>query len=171
LTSKARSSALSPSGKRLAYSFEEDGKLFLILKPNDDTVNSAATEKVLVETGATRLAGLAFSPDEQWIYYTLYEADKIYADLYRVPIGGGEPQKLVSKIENAPGFSPDGGQIVFLRLGETKARVSDNCRRRRTERTSFAYAPNARIHHAPRCACLVTGRLDHSMRRRTLRYG
>jgi len=60
--------------------------------------------------------GTTFSPDGEFVYFN--ETDKNNRDgaLYRVPVLGGTPQKILEGIWSTISFSPDGKQITYVRL-------------------------------------------------------
>jgi Tol biopolymer transport system component/DNA-binding winged helix-turn-helix (wHTH) protein len=63
--------------------------------------------------------GLVFSPDGNFIYYSQRRSQERIHVLYRIPILGGEPQKVLTGVDSAVSFSPDGSQLAFVREDET----------------------------------------------------
>jgi Tol biopolymer transport system component len=62
------------------------------------------------------VGGLAFSPDENYVYYTKQEEEGPgYSVLFQVPSLGGPVRKLIFDIDSAVTFSPDGSRIAFTR--------------------------------------------------------
>ena len=60
--------------------------------------------------------GLAFSPDENYLYFIRAgDATYTYFDLYRAPVLGGTPQTVVRGIDSDLAFSPDGRRLAFAR--------------------------------------------------------
>lgn len=56
-----------------------------------------------------------FSPDGQWVYFTANKEDLSARDFYRVGLGGGEPQRLTSRVGyNAVTVSPGGQRLALL---------------------------------------------------------
>jgi serine/threonine protein kinase len=61
--------------------------------------------------------GLSFSPDGNYIYYAHTNPDNdTVTDLYAIASLGGSPRHIASDVWSAPGFSPDGKQIIFKRV-------------------------------------------------------
>jgi Tol biopolymer transport system component len=57
-----------------------------------------------------------FSPDGEMIYYVgVMERDQFVPTLYRVPVLGGTPVKVLDHVFSAIGFSRDGNQFAFVR--------------------------------------------------------
>ncbi|HJP93951.1 MAG TPA: protein kinase [Pyrinomonadaceae bacterium] len=57
-----------------------------------------------------------FSPDGEMIYYVaMLERDQFVPTLYRVPVLGGNPTKVLDRVFGAIGFSRDGAQFAFVR--------------------------------------------------------
>ena len=77
----------------------------------------------LVPPTATIYTGVTFSPDGGFLYYSGYPTNANVATLYRVPVLGGVPQKLLDDIDSIVTFSPDGSQIAFIR-NDPRHRVS-----------------------------------------------
>ena len=102
-----------------------------------------------------------YSPDSRYIIFSM--AVNGNTDIYRIPVGGGTPQRLT----NAPGidtggsYSPDGGRIVFesdrggiaAALCDERRRLEpapDQLRRRRLCDAGVEPARRPdRLHHAP----------------------
>src|SRR5262249_10750979 len=76
-------------------------------------------ETQLVPEAELRFRGLSFSPDGNFIYYSQRPGQQRTNVLYRIPILGGEPQKLLTGVDSAVSFSPDGSQVAFVREDET----------------------------------------------------
>jgi Tol biopolymer transport system component len=55
---------------------------------------------------------LTWSPDGRWILFIDYS-------LYRMGVQGGPIHQLTDSFDGAPDWSPDGGQIVFQKFGQT----------------------------------------------------
>jgi Tol biopolymer transport system component len=71
-------------------------------------------------------ARLTFSPDGTYIYYENLDSSQgtgLYG-LYRVPMVGGTPRKLVSDVDSAVTFSPDGKRLAFMRNSNERAEVA-----------------------------------------------
>ena len=67
--------------------------------------------------------GWNFSPDGKYVYYTVEDVNNpTGGSLYRVPVQGGEPERLLVRINTRVSFSPDGKRFVFRR------RVSEETR-------------------------------------------
>jgi Tol biopolymer transport system component len=68
----------------------------------------------------------AFSPDSRWLVYAWDGGAGGVRDLYRLPVTGGDPQRLTSGPFTArnPCWSPDGRSIVFLRNAERATEVA-----------------------------------------------
>lgn len=77
----------------------------------------------LVPPTAFIYTGTAFSPDGNFVYYSGYPTNENTGTLYRVPVLGGVPQRLIDDIDSDVTFSPDGSQLAFLR-NEPQSRTS-----------------------------------------------
>ena len=59
--------------------------------------------------------GLRFSPDGNYLYFVRSEiGSRSLKYLYRAPVLGGTPQKLVTDIDTNITFSPDGRRFAFV---------------------------------------------------------
>jgi serine/threonine protein kinase len=60
-----------------------------------------------------------FSPDGELIYYVAtLERNKFVPTLYRIPVLGGTPGKVLDRVFSAIGFSKDGQQFAFVRKNQ-----------------------------------------------------
>jgi Tol biopolymer transport system component/tRNA A-37 threonylcarbamoyl transferase component Bud32 len=101
---------ISPDGKFVAYVQETGGKQSLWLKQlaTDSDVQIAAL-------GEDQCPGLAFSPDDSYVYFVREDPRKTNGDLYQVPSLGGTPRRMLARISGPPAFSPDGQRVTFVR--------------------------------------------------------
>jgi len=70
----------------------------------------------IVPAAETNYAGLAFSPDGNYLYCVRREKD--HPDLgllYQIPVLGGTPRLLVTDVDSGISFSPDGRRFAYLR--------------------------------------------------------
>ncbi len=101
------SAAISPDGRFVAHVVAQRGTRSLQLK---DLTTGA--ESVLLKPDPFGPGGLTFSKDGKSIYYL---RDQDPAVLYRLPIAGGEPEKIAERVDSAISFSPDGQSFAFIR--------------------------------------------------------
>ena len=65
--------------------------------------------------------GLRFSPDGNYLYFVRSEiGSRSLHYLYRAPVLGGTPQKLVTDIDSNLTFSPDGRKFVYMLANNPK---------------------------------------------------
>jgi Tol biopolymer transport system component/C-terminal processing protease CtpA/Prc len=101
----------SPNGKSIAYVLNEHD-LHLLTVPGSPT--SAVADKVLThgELGGT----IAWSPDNQWIAFTLGDA-RSFTNLHVIPAAGGTAQPITflanGNTARTIAWSPDGKYILF----------------------------------------------------------
>jgi len=106
----ANLAALSRDGRWVVHAKIENGR------PGIWVRQTATTSDIPVVAPADgRLDSLAFSPDGTYVYYVAYPMDYGAASLYRVPVLGGAPIRVLEDIDSAPAFSPDGRRMAFIR--------------------------------------------------------
>jgi len=119
-TGTASKAAISPDGRYVVHAKLEPG-----VGPGLWIRQTATTSDVrIVPPADVQFDGVAFSPDGNYVYYSFYPALAGIASLFRVPVLGGTPEKLVDNIDSAVTFSPDQKQIAFLR-GSMKRSATD----------------------------------------------
>ena len=107
--------ALSPDGRYLAYISEKAGRGSLIVRQV-----ATGSDVVVVPPGEARLDFPSFSPDGNYLYYTAPRPDQQnYRTLYQVPSLGGRPSEIAFDVDSRASVSPDGKQLVFVRLAST----------------------------------------------------
>jgi Tol biopolymer transport system component len=57
--------------------------------------------------------GLRFSPDGNYLYFVRGEPGQPLKNVYRAPVLGGTPQKLISDVDTNITFSPDGRRLAY----------------------------------------------------------
>jgi eukaryotic-like serine/threonine-protein kinase len=111
-TGKAALVAISPDGKYILNVVRDAGQESLWLRnlpTNSDTQ--------VIPPAEVRYAHLRFSPDGNYLYFNRSEpGSEELKYLYRAPVLGGTPQKLVTDIDSNITFSPDGRQIAYFRM-------------------------------------------------------
>ncbi|HYJ47458.1 MAG TPA: protein kinase, partial [Pyrinomonadaceae bacterium] len=105
---KATAAAISPDGKYFVYVLSDAGKQSLWLRQT-----SAANDTQIVPPAPVGIFGATFSRDGNDLYYVIKANDA--GTLYKIPLLGGTPIKLLEKIDCPVSFSPDGKQLAFVR--------------------------------------------------------
>ncbi|MDQ3254953.1 MAG: DPP IV N-terminal domain-containing protein, partial [Acidobacteriota bacterium] len=115
-TGKASGVAISPDSKYIVHIQDDGGQQSLW------TRQVATQSNVQIVAPATAgYYGLTFSPDGDYIYYTVYSQELKQQVLFRVPTLGGTPKKLLENMEPFPiALSRDGKQFAFIRVAQGK---------------------------------------------------
>ena len=100
---------ISPDGKYIVYALSERGRQSLYIRQV-----STANDKEIVPSAPVGVFGMTFSPDGTELFYAIkQQSDR--GTLYRIPVLGGTPVKVLEKIDGPISFSPDGKQFVCVR--------------------------------------------------------
>jgi len=109
--------AISPDGTNLVYPLLQNGLSSLWIR----NIPSGA-EKQIVEPGKNSFDNLVFSKNGDEVYFTQDEGP--LGTLYRVPIIGAAPRKVLDDIFGRITFSPDGTRFAFSRGNEKTSEYS-----------------------------------------------
>jgi serine/threonine protein kinase/Tol biopolymer transport system component len=108
---KALFAAISPDGKFVVSVMDEKGKSSLWLR----NVATGSDTQILAPDPAV-IESPAFSVDTNYIFYRkAVDATQASWNLYRMPVLGGSPQRLVGDVDLGPTFSPDGKRMAYMR--------------------------------------------------------
>jgi Tol biopolymer transport system component len=103
--------AISPDGKYVAYvalDTPETSSLWV-------RQLGAASNTPIIPAAEVEYGGLTFSRDSNHIYYPAKEKGVANYTLYRIPLLGGTPQKILADLPNPISFAPDGQRFVYRR--------------------------------------------------------
>lgn len=104
---------ISPDKRYLAYvERESSNEMRFVLRQME-----TGAEKEILPMGKAYVRDIEFSPDGNYFYYayeTLATAT-LQVDVFRVPLLGGEPEKVVENIDRIFSLSPDGRRMAFVR--------------------------------------------------------
>jgi len=100
----------SPAGNLILYQkfFEDQWDIW--------TMNIDGSGKKRVTSGNEDKTDASFSPDGKWIVYSSDEGDLEFANLFIIPVSGGESRRVTqysNGYDGAPSWSPDGTKIAF----------------------------------------------------------
>ena len=113
---KATLVAISPDGKYLLHVMDDGGQQSLLLQ----NIPTNSTTQV-VAPGPFEYVGLRFSPDGNYLYFVRFEpGSHSLKYLYRAPVLGGTPQKLVTDIDSNIALSPDGKKFAYILANNPK---------------------------------------------------
>ena len=117
VSGKARFAAISPDGKYLLHVMEDGGQQSLWLQNIPTNSNTQ-----VVAPGQVEYQGLHFSPDGNYLYFLRLEpGSRSLRYLYRAPVLGGTPRKLVTDIDSNISFSPDGKRFAYIVANDPKS--------------------------------------------------
>jgi eukaryotic-like serine/threonine-protein kinase len=104
-------SEISPDGKYIVYVANEKGRASLWLRQI-----ATDSSQEIVPPSTVHYSDLALSPDGSYAYF-VRSSDKVSAmrALYRVPVFGGAPVKLIDDLYLDFTLSPDGNRLAFTR--------------------------------------------------------
>ncbi len=100
---------VSKDGKYIAYILDEGEKQSLWLK---QTGNGGISQ--IIPSENVIYQGIEVSPDGNWVYYNVWDKKSV-GQIYRVPVLGGKPEKVIHDCMPNLTISPDSNNIVFVR--------------------------------------------------------
>ncbi len=113
--------ALSPKDNYVAYVLKEKEGNSLWLRQ----IGTANEVQILKPQKAT-FWGTTFSPDGDFIYYSLFSPDNSEYELYRISTLGGIAEKISDVSTSRVTFSPDGKQMAYILTNSYKQYYSLN---------------------------------------------
>ena len=102
--------ALSSDGKYFAYVREDEGERTLWLGQTGDGSSMQLRGPSEIVYGS-----LVFAPDDTSIYCVGTSKGQQHSVLYRMSVLGAKTETVLERIDTPPAFSPDGGQMAFVR--------------------------------------------------------
>jgi serine/threonine protein kinase/Tol biopolymer transport system component len=109
--------AISPDGRYVAYAMDESGKQSLWLRQ----VAISSNVRLLPLAEAEYYA-CGFSADGNFVYYAMADKNNVPA-IYKVPLLGGSPTKVIENLTGPISLSPDGKQIAIADIDQEKQEV------------------------------------------------
>ena len=99
----------SPTGDKILYQKFSDGQWDIWV------MNSDGTNHQKVSSGSGDKTDASFSPDGRWIVYSSNEYGLEFANLFIIPVSGGNAVRTThyEGYDGAPSWSPDGKKIAF----------------------------------------------------------
>ncbi len=119
-TGGVRHAVISPDGKYIVY-LDMKGKNGIVWLRESATGSS----RQIVPLTDDLYVGFSISSDSRFLYFgrrSRYNAGE--ADIYRMPLFGGPPTRILSDTQGWVSISPDGTKIGFVRCPRTE---SENC--------------------------------------------
>jgi Tol biopolymer transport system component len=111
--------AITPDGKYIVFVTAEAGRQAL-------WVRQVSTNSLLQIVAPVQgyYTGNTFSPDGEFVYFSRVDNENVLGALYQVPVLGGTPRRLLTKVDGPITFSPDGGRIAFVRNDRSQSESS-----------------------------------------------
>ena len=117
---KVYNAVITPDGKSAIYTNVVGDKQSVWLRQ----IDSGSNLEIIPQSDAVYF-GLAISPDGNFLYFARRDKNvERQADIYRVSIFGGVPQKIISETQGWMSVSPDGAKISFVRCFHLR---DENC--------------------------------------------
>ena len=122
----ARMTRLTTDGQAALAALSPDGRYAVHVKniqgqPSLWTRQTVATSDVQIVPPADReYVSVTFSRDGNYVYYVIREPNGQVSTLFRIPVLGGAPQRVVQDIDSGIALSPDGTRFAFTRFVITK---------------------------------------------------
>jgi Tol biopolymer transport system component len=110
--------AVSPDGRRVAVVVTQQGKRHLAIMPADGTSVRTLAASIDIE-GSPGVGAADWSPDGAWIVAGGRDAQG--SALFKIPVDGGAPVRLVTGRAVNPAWSPDGNLILYVGAFEASA--------------------------------------------------
>ena len=112
-SSKAVVTAISADGKYLLTVMDDKGRNSLWLR------NIATASDTQIVPPSASIPNVTFSPDGNYVYFRKAE-NFINSDfsIYRTPVFGGAPTKIVNDVDSSIAFSPDGTRMAYFRAND-----------------------------------------------------
>ena len=107
-TGSALIAAISPDGRYVVH-IKAEGQPSLWIRQT-----AAMSDVQIVPPSDVRYDGLTFAPDGNFVYYVTYAGTGGVAALYRIPVLGGSPQRVLEDIDSRISFAPDGERFTFV---------------------------------------------------------
>lgn len=115
-TGKAANAAISPDGKYVVHVEDDGGQQSLWTRQTATQSNVQ-----IVPPSAVLYDSLTFSPDGNYIYYSVSGQAYPQRVLFQISTLGGTPKKILENLDLDPiSFSPDGKQFAFIRKDMNK---------------------------------------------------
>jgi serine/threonine protein kinase/Tol biopolymer transport system component len=120
---KVKLAVISPDGRYMVDVMTDAGQESLWM------MHVATQSNVqLVPPANVHYYGLTFSPEGNYIYF-LKRTEKLFRNLYQMPVLGGVERKVWDDVDSPITFSPDGKQFAFVRIegpvGETHLLIAN----------------------------------------------
>jgi Tol biopolymer transport system component len=109
-TGKSTLASISPDGKVVAYVVNDAGLRSIWVRQVASSRNLQ-----IVDPAEAFYFGLSISPDSAFLYYVTGKPNEAVRELHQVSVFGGSPRKILSDIDSAVSFSPDGKRFAFMR--------------------------------------------------------
>jgi Tol biopolymer transport system component len=102
---------ISPDARYLAYVSNQHGQFSLWVR--QIAINSAVQ---IIPPSNRAISDIAFTPDGNFLDYTISANGEASAKLYQVPVLGGTPRRLLDSAYGTITFSPDGSSMAYTSL-------------------------------------------------------
>lgn len=104
------STSISADGRYVVFSLDDAGKRSLWVRQISTNSNVQIVPPAEGSNGGTTI-----SPDGEFVYYWWIDDTDPDGAIYQVPILGGTPRKILSRVNSPVTFSPDGKRFAFVR--------------------------------------------------------
>ncbi len=112
--------SISPNGQYLAYTrIVGNDKALSLRQVATGSVVDLRPPRSDIDYWAT-----SFSPDNTFLYYIAHESGSDEGNIFRIPLLGGNPRRVMVQASGGLAISPDGTRLAFVRIDREKRLTS-----------------------------------------------